>query len=151
MNETPDCTPELVMIVNYTVVFAAALASYAFGAVYYTYLANRWLAAQDTTKDQLGAKIPIWWLPFLVTFVANVVMAYLLAGVIVHMARSGIALSARSGVISALFLWVGFVMTTMVSNHTFQGVRRMLTVIDGGHWLGVLAIQGAIIGAWGIK
>jgi hypothetical protein len=139
------------MTVNYAIVFAAALASYAFGAVYYMTLSKQWLAAQNTTKAELGARIPIAWLPFVVTFVANLVMAYLLAGVIVHVARSGISLGACSGVISALFLWVGFVMTTMASNHSFQGMRRMLTVIDGGHWLGVLAIQGAIIGAWGIK
>jgi hypothetical protein len=25
----------------------------------------------------------------------------------------------------------------------------MLTVIDGGHWLGVLLIMGAVIGAFG--
>jgi hypothetical protein len=25
-----------------------------------------------------------------------------------------------------------------------------LTVIDGAHWLGVLVIQGAIIGWWGV-
>jgi len=26
----------------------------------------------------------------------------------------------------------------------------MLTIIDGGHWLGVLLIEGAILGAMGV-
>ena len=26
-----------------------------------------------------------------------------------------------------------------------------LTLIDGGHWLGVLLIQGAILGWWGVQ
>lgn len=41
---------------------------------------------------------------------------------------------------------VGFVLTTLVVNHTFQQARRTLTLIDGGHWLGVLVIQGAVLG-----
>jgi hypothetical protein len=32
----------------------------------------------------------------------------------------------------------------------FQGAKGALTVIDGGHWLGVLLIQGAILGWWGV-
>ncbi|MBM3524115.1 MAG: DUF1761 domain-containing protein, partial [Alphaproteobacteria bacterium] len=36
-------------------------------------------------------------------------------------------------------------------NHGFQGVKRALTVIDGGHWLGVLLIQGVIIGWMGVR
>jgi hypothetical protein len=56
----------------------------------------------------------------------------------------------RGGMISALFLWAGFVMTTLVVNHRFQMARPALTLIDGGHWLGVLLIQGAVLGAIGL-
>ena len=59
-------------------------------------------------------------------------------------------MSIRAGIISGFLLWLGFVITTMAVNHTFQGARRSLTLIDGGHWLGVLLIQGAILGWWGI-
>jgi hypothetical protein len=139
------------MTVNYGFVFAAALASYAFGAVYYMTLSKPWLAALETTTDALGTRQKPSWLPFLVTAIANVVMAYLLAGVLVHLAKGGLGATARSGLISALFLWVGFVITTMAANNSFQGRRWMLTLIDGGHWLGVLAIQGLIVGAFGIS
>jgi hypothetical protein len=43
----------------------------------------------------------------------------------------------------------GFVITTMAVNHAFQGARGSLTLLDGGHWLGVLLVQGAILGWWG--
>ncbi len=36
----------------------------------------------------------------------------------------------------------------LLVNHAFLGTKRTLT-IDGGHWLAVLLIQGAIIGVWG--
>ena len=55
------------------------------------------------------------------------------------------------GLQTALMLWFGFVMTSMTVNHAFQGAKRSLTLIDGGHWLGVLLIQGAILGWWGLQ
>ena len=48
-------------------------------------------------------------------------------------------------------LWLGFVIPTMVVNYAFHGARQTLTLIDGGHWLGVLLIQGAILGWWGVR
>ena len=39
----------------------------------------------------------------------------------------------------------------MTVNNAFTGRKAMLTVIDGGHWLAVLLVQGAIIGAMGLK
>jgi hypothetical protein len=41
------------------------------------------------------------------------------------------------------------VATTLSVNYAFGGRKHMLTVIDGAHWLGVLAIMGAVIGAFG--
>ena len=51
--------------------------------------------------------------------------------------------------ITAAFMWLGFVITTLSVNNAFQGAKPALTVIDGGHWLGVLLLQGAIIGLMG--
>jgi hypothetical protein len=39
----------------------------------------------------------------------------------------------------------------MVVNYAFHGARHTLTLIDGGHWLGTLLIQGAILGWWGLR
>ncbi len=78
-------------------------------------------------------------------------MAWMFAGVLLHMAQGGLATSLRTGVISGFFLWLGFVITTMAVNHAFQGAKWSLTLIDGGHWLGVLLIQGAILGWWGVR
>ena len=58
--------------------------------------------------------------------------------------------SIRGGLISAFFVWVGFVITTMGVNHAFSGANPRLTAIDGGHWLAVLLVMGAIIGAFGV-
>ena len=40
--------------------------------------------------------------------------------------------------------------TAIAVNHSFQMRLGTLTLIDGGHWLGVLLIQGALIGLVGV-
>jgi hypothetical protein len=80
--------------------------------------------------------------------VALAIMAWVLAGGIAHLGPGQVTL--KNGVISALFMWVGFVATTMAVNNAFGQRKAALTVIDGIHWLGVLVIQGAIIGAMGV-
>jgi hypothetical protein len=129
---------------NYLAVVVAAVAAFAFGAVYYMSLAGQWLAAVGKTKDQLN-KSPV---PYIVTFVALLVMAWVLAGSIGHLGQGQVTLG--NGIISGLFIWVGFVATTVVVNNAFGGRKLMLSLIDGIHWLGVLVIQGAVIGAMGV-
>jgi hypothetical protein len=52
-------------------------------------------------------------------------------------------------VISAFFVWIGFVLTTVATNHAFEGMKPVVTAIDAGHWLAVLILMGAIVGAFG--
>ena len=72
-------------------------------------------------------------------------MAWVLAGIVGHLGQ----VTLRSGVISALFCWVGFVITTMLVNNSFAMRSRRLLLIDGGYWLVALTLMGAIIGAIG--
>jgi hypothetical protein len=75
-------------------------------------------------------------------------MAYVLAGVIGHLGAERVTL--MNGIVSGALVWLGFVLTTLTVNHRYGMQTWSLTVIDGGHWLGVLVIQGAIIGWWGV-
>jgi Protein of unknown function (DUF1761) len=133
---------------SYLGVLVAAIAGFAFGAAWYTALGRQWMAARGLTAAEATARTGRSPLPFIVSFIALLIMAWMLSGILVHLARGGTAMSLRSGLVSGFFLWLGFVITTMAVNHAFQGERRMLTLIDGGHWLGVLLIQGAILGWW---
>lgn len=122
----------------------AAIASYAFGAVWYMTLAKTWQASLPEPFEAIKARVkgPA---PFIISFVANLVMAWVLAGLIGHIGP----VTVRNGIISALFVWLGFVAAPLVTNHAFQGNKRMLTLIDGGHWLGALVVQGLVIGLMG--
>ena len=136
--------------INYLAVFIAGLAGFGFGAVYYMSLARPWMNAVGWTPDQQAAhmkgELNPSKAPFAIAIAANFVMAWVLAGVIGHMGP----VTVRSGLISAAFIWFGFIITTLAVNYAFSGRKPMLTVIDGGHWLGALLVMGAVIGAFGI-
>ena len=133
--------------VNYVAVIIAALAGFGLGAVWYMVLGGVWLRAigktEDDFKQDAGAAKA---LPFIIAIVALLVMATMLAGIMGHLG----SVTVRGGVIAGALVWLGFVITTMGVNHAFGHAKPMLTVIDGGHWLAVLLIQGAVIGAFGL-
>ena len=133
---------------NWLAILIATIAGFAFGAAYYISLSKPWLAAIGKTKEEISAEGKGSPLPFIISIVALAVMAVVLAGTIGHLGPGQVTL--KNGVVTALFMWVGFVITTMAVNNAFGQRKASLTVIDGIHWLGVLVIQGAIVGALGM-
>jgi len=132
--------------INYLAVVVAALASFGFGAVYYVTLAKQWMAAIGKTEEQLRAQNTRR--VYIVSAIAELIMAWMVAGVLGHLGDGQVTI--LNGVLSAIFLWFGFVLTTIVVNHGYQGAKRTQTAIDAGHWLGVLIVQGLVIGAFGV-
>jgi Protein of unknown function (DUF1761) len=140
---------------NYLAVVIAAVAGWLVGAAWYGLLAKRWVAALDLTTEEFNKRraatrgITRQLLPFVLAFVGDLIMAWILAGVLGHLGPGQVTL--RNGIISGAFLWFGFVLTALAVNNAFAGRKYMLTVIDAGHWLAVLVVMGAIIGAMGLK
>ncbi|HEX4239702.1 MAG TPA: DUF1761 domain-containing protein, partial [Xanthobacteraceae bacterium] len=91
-------------------------------------------------------KNPGAFLPFVYAFVANIVMAWMLAGLLGHLG----AVTLRNGVVSAAFVWFGFILTTMIVNYSFASRDKRLLLIDGGNWLVVLVVIGAVVGGIGV-
>ena len=130
---------------NYLAILIAAIAAFGWGAGYYTTLSRQWLAAVGLTKEQMQSRSPT---PFIISFVALLIMAWVLAGTLAHLGPGQVTL--KNGIISALFLWLGFIATTVFVNNAYPGRKYSLSVIDSIHWLGVVVIQGAVIGAMGV-
>jgi Protein of unknown function (DUF1761) len=134
--------------INYLAVLVAAVAAWVLGAVWYMALSQPWLAAQGKTKADMkppaskAAAVG----PFVLVFVAELIMAWMLAGILGHLG----GITVKNGVISGAACWFGFVLTTIATNYAFHGRKVMLTVIDAGHWLAVLLLMGAILGAFGV-
>ncbi len=127
--------------INYLAVAIAAGAGFLFGALWYGLLGKQWMAAlglSEQPKPTPG--------PFVIAFVAQLVMAWVLAGVVGHFGE----VTPTTALITAALVWLGFVLTTQTVNHRFQDARWSLTLIDSGHWLGVLLVMGLVIGLFGV-
>ncbi|TGP59644.1 DUF1761 domain-containing protein, partial [Mesorhizobium sp. M2D.F.Ca.ET.225.01.1.1] len=85
--------------------------------------------------------------PFFISFIAELIMALVMT--LVVGAITGGEPNPLAGVIFGFVLWLGFVATTLSVNHRFEGFGWDLTLIDAGHWLGVLIIIGVVIGWFG--
>jgi len=129
---------------NYLAVVVAAIAAWLFGAAWYGALGKQWMRAArlDPSEVRMTAG------PFIISFVAELIMAWVLAGLLGHLGAGQVTLT--NGVVSALFVWLGFVATVIAVNERYQGFGWDLTLINAGHWLGVAIIMGAVIGWWGV-
>ena len=107
--------------INYLAVLLAAVGGWLLGAAWYALLGNTWMAAVGKTKADLvgpsGKHSPI---PFVLSFVALVVMAAVLAAFI---SDAGPA-TTQEGIIVGFLAWLGFVITSMDlagTNEKFYG------------------------------
>ena len=119
-------------------IIVAAIAGFTVGAVYYGALGKQWVAAQGKSQSDFKPTAT----PFIISFIAELIMAWMLSGII----GMGGSLTVAAGLIAGLLVWFGFVITTMAVNHAYAGTKPALTLIDGGHWLIVLLIMGAVLG-----
>ncbi|MEP0235712.1 DUF1761 domain-containing protein [Roseibium sp.] len=127
--------------INLLAVLAAAAGSFVFGAIWYGALGKAWMKAASLSPEQTKPA-PV---TMAIAFVCQFLMAFVLAGVIYHVGGTNL----KTGLISAGMVWTGFILTSQIVNHRFQGAPWSLTLIDCGHWLGVLMLQGTIIGLIG--
>jgi hypothetical protein len=136
--------------ISYLAVIVAAVVAWLVSAGWYMSLGRIYQAALGKTPEQCKAEMqkPGAFLPFVYAFIGNLVIAWMLAGVLGHLGPGQVTL--RNGVIAGAFLWFGFILTTMTVNYSFSGRDRRLLLIDLGNWLMVLVVIGAVVGAVGV-
>jgi Protein of unknown function (DUF1761) len=132
--------------INYLAVVIAAVVGFVFGGIYYHVLADAWMKALGVTKKSMSKKASHT--PLVITIIAELIMAWVLAGLVGHLGPGQV--TVQNGIVSGAFVWLGFVATTLVVNNAFGMRKPKLSVIDAAHWLVVLLIMGAIIGAFGV-
>lgn len=135
---------------NVMAIVTAAIAAWLFGGIYYTTLSGPWMRALGKTPEQcqaeLAAKSGIAKAaPFILAFVGELIMAWAIYGITLHMNMFNL----RDGMIIGAACWLGFVLTTVTINNAFAGRKPMLSVLDSIAWLGAMLIIGAIIGWFG--
>ncbi|HWA20165.1 MAG TPA: DUF1761 domain-containing protein [Devosia sp.] len=129
--------------VNWIAIIVATIASMALGFVWYMLLANQWMAALNKSREDIMSPGSNPATPFIISALMQLVMAYFLALFTPKLMGS---LDVNNAVITGFHLWLGYVVTSMIINHRYQGAKWSLTAIDGGYLLGVLVVQGVVIG-----
>lgn len=120
-------------------VLAAAVASYAWGAVWYGVMARPWMAANGLTEETIDRKNPV---PYIVSFVATV----LVAGMTRHiMASSGID-GFGGGLMTGAGLGLFIATPWITTNYCFAGRPLNLTLIDGTYATVGCTIIGVVLG-----
>lgn len=124
-------------------VWVAAIAFFVLGPIWYNLLSTQWLAAIGKTVDQMAAEqaSPI---PFVIGFVALLVMCYTLAWLIERLQATTFTGGLGLGAVVA----VGFVAANLALNYGFESRSVTLWVINAVYAVVGLGIAGAIIGGW---
>jgi len=131
------------MKTNYAAVFIAAIAYWLLGAVWYGVLFSKpWMALENISIEQAKSMNPV--LPYVITFVLNLLIAYALAQISIWRNANTVGRGASVGVL----LWIGFIGPITYTTYMYEMRPKELFAINEFFPLAGLVLMGAIIGAW---
>ena len=122
-------------------VICATVATMMVGAAWYGGLAQPWMKAAGVTEEQVKAGASP--MLYVIAIIAHFVMAMMLSGLIFHVSPEG---GIGNGMLNGFLAWLGFAAMPLVVTHRFQMRSWSLTLLDIGHYLLVLLVQGAVLG-----
>jgi hypothetical protein len=136
--------------INWLAVIVCVVVSMISGSLWYnpkTFFDTWWKGIGKTEKDDPGSSRPmalVWGLTVLSSLVQVVGMALLVAWL--GPVFGGV--SALSGLLTGLILWLGFVAPTYLVNKLFAGHPFYVWGIEIGNHLVNFLLFGLILGAW---
>jgi hypothetical protein len=122
-------------------VIAAAIAAFAFGAVWYIAMSRPWMAASGVTEAQQKSGGPM---PFVIGLVAMV----LVAGMMRHMLGTSGVTTIGGGAIAGFGVGAFLITPWVAMNYAFAMRKPALTVIDGVNSVVGCTIMGAVLNAF---
>ncbi len=131
------------MKTNYPAVVVAAVVYWFMGALWFGVLfAKPWMALERMTEEQARSANPV--LPYVISFLLNVLIAYVLAQLCLW--RN--ATTAARGAALGILLWIGFVGPITYTTYMYELRPWQLFAINQFYPLAGLCVMGAILGAW---
>ena len=122
-------------------VVAAALAAFAFGAVWYMSMSKPWLAASGVTEEQQKSGGPM---PFVIGLIAMM----LVAGMMRHLLAASGVTSIGGGAIAGFGIGAFLITPWVAMNYGFALRKPALTVIDGVNSVVGCTIMGAVLNSF---
>ena len=136
--------------VNYVAVLVAAIANFFIGFLMHGPVAGKmWMKLANikpTGKEKFSDMVP----QMVKNFFVNLIFAYFLALVILFVASSpyGWGGGAINGILCAIAVWLGFLVTTSAIDVIWMGKSSKLWAFEAFSSLLCCIAMGAIIGGW---
>lgn len=131
------------MKTNYLAVIVAAIAYWLLGAIWYgVVFGEAWMALEHMTEEQARSMNPV--LPYVITLVLNVLIAYALAQICIWRNADTLGRGASVGVM----LWIGFVGPVTFTTYMYEMRPKELYAINQFFPLAGFVLMGAILGGW---
>jgi hypothetical protein len=132
--------------VNPWAVIVAAVVYWILGGLWFGVLFhNSWMAGSNLTQQQIAdsqAHLDPW--PHIIAFVANLVMALVIAKIISAVGQW----SAGGGLRVGMMTGIGIAFAAMVTEMVFEGRAHSFILISAGYPVVGCMIMGTILGAW---
>lgn len=130
--------------VNMFAVLVAAVVSFLVGSLWYSPLlfGDVWMKLAGIKKTK--KKVPYMWLRFLFYFVGILVMSFVLAQMLLFMAAG----TVLEGLLTAFWLWLGFIAPITLGGILWERKPIMLFVLNNAYNLISLGILSTIIVLW---
>jgi hypothetical protein len=134
------------MKINYVAVVVCAVVYWLLGGLWYGLLfGKQWMALENITMEQGRSMNSA--LPYIVTFVLNLLIAYVLA----QLCSWRNANTAGRGAAIGVLLWVGIVAPITYTTHMYEMRPKELFAINEFYPLLGLCLMGVILGVWSKK
>lgn len=136
--------------VNYVAILIAAIVSMALGFIWYmpALFGKRWMKLMGYTPESLKEDQKKMGKMYAVSFVLTLVTAFVLSHVIVLSVSYFSYSPVMSGVTSAFWMWVGFILPVQATDVIFRKGEKSweLLGINTGYQLVSVLLMGVIIG-----
>ena len=129
-------------------VIAAAVAAFAFGAVWYTAMSKPWIAAAEIAVDAQGRPVPRAGSSAAMPFVIGIIAMVIVAGMMRHIfAMSGLT-TIGGGIMGGAGIGAFLITPWVAMNYAFGARTPALTVIDGVNSIVGCTVMGAVLNAF---
>ena len=138
--------------INYLAILASGIAAMAIGFLWYGPLFGKmWSDLMGwgvKTPEELAEMQRKARPAYAITFVASLVMAYVLAHALVFASTYLNVSGIWAGLMGGFWNWLGFVAPVTIGTVLWDGKPWKLWFINAGYWLVQLLVMGVILAAW---
>ncbi len=133
--------------INYLAVLVSAIAAMVIGGLWYSPIlfGKLWMKLSNITKKQIEeAKKKGMSKSYIVMFIATLVMSYILA----HFVDYVEATTVIEAIQLAFWVWLGFIVTVLISSVLWEGKPTKLFLLNIFHYLVTLGVMSIILTLW---